>query len=101
MSIFLSSVLPHLEPGTLVHIHDMLLPDDYPTEWAGAAIRAVGYRALLGSGAWQPLFSSHWAVTRNGVSGGEIRDRRLAAAARGSRNRALARTARPRSATYI
>jgi len=27
----LSSVLPHLEPGTLVHIHDMLLPDDYPT----------------------------------------------------------------------
>jgi hypothetical protein len=65
VDFLLSSVLPRLEPGTLVHIHDMLLPDDYPAEWAWRGYNEQsGVAALLGSGAWQPLFSSHWAVTR-------------------------------------
>jgi Methyltransferase domain len=31
--IFLD-VLPRLKPGVLVHIHDVMLPYDYPAEWA-------------------------------------------------------------------
>jgi hypothetical protein len=65
VDFLLSSVLPRLQPGTLVHIHDMLLPDDYPAEWAWRGYNEQSaVAALLGSGAWQPLFSSHWAVTR-------------------------------------
>ncbi|HMA34034.1 MAG TPA: class I SAM-dependent methyltransferase [Chloroflexia bacterium] len=26
-------VLPELQPGVLIHIHDIYLPDDYPTSW--------------------------------------------------------------------
>jgi hypothetical protein len=26
-------VLPTLKPGVLIHIHDIYLPDDYPTHW--------------------------------------------------------------------
>lgn len=65
VDFLLSNVLPRLAAGTLVHIHDMLLPDDYPAEWTWRGYNEQsGVAALLGSGAWQPLFSSHWAVTR-------------------------------------
>ena len=65
VDFLLSSVLPNLKPGTLVHIHDMMLPDDYPADWAWRGYNEQpAIAALLGSGVWQPLFSSHWAVTR-------------------------------------
>jgi hypothetical protein len=65
VDFLLSSVLPNLKPGTLVHIHDMMLPDGYPPDWAWRGYNEQSaVAALLGSGAWQPLFSSHWAVTR-------------------------------------
>jgi hypothetical protein len=65
VDFLLGSVLPRLAPGTLVHIHDMMLPDDYPREWAWRGYNEQSaVAALLGSGAWQPLFSSHWAVSR-------------------------------------
>ncbi|HWA42046.1 MAG TPA: class I SAM-dependent methyltransferase [Hypericibacter adhaerens] len=65
VDFLLSTVLPRLKPGTLIHIHDMMLPDDYPADWAWRGYNEqAGVAALLGSGAWQPLFSSHWAVTR-------------------------------------
>jgi hypothetical protein len=65
VDFLLSNVLPNLKPGTLVHIHDMLLPDGYPADWAWRGYNEQSaVAALLGSGAWQPLFSSHWAVTR-------------------------------------
>src|SRR5262249_24729176 len=33
VSVFFIDILPVLNPGVLVHIHDVFLPDDYPPEW--------------------------------------------------------------------
>ncbi|MGI5240521.1 class I SAM-dependent methyltransferase [Dactylosporangium sp. CA-139066] len=33
VTVFFFEVLPRLRPGVLVHIHDILLPSDYPPEW--------------------------------------------------------------------
>ncbi|MEI7924583.1 MAG: class I SAM-dependent methyltransferase [Chloroflexota bacterium] len=30
---FFMDVLPELQPGVIVHIHDIFLPSDYPPEW--------------------------------------------------------------------
>jgi hypothetical protein len=34
VTVFFLEVLPRLQPGVLVHFHDILLPFDYPPEWA-------------------------------------------------------------------
>ena len=58
-------VLPRLRPGVLVHVHDILLPDAYPPEWAWR-----GYNeqllagALLQGGGWRIVFASRYAATR-------------------------------------
>lgn len=31
--VFFFEILPRLKPGVLVHIHDIFIPDDYPTAW--------------------------------------------------------------------
>ena len=31
--VFFLEILPELKPGVLVHIHDIMLPYDYPPEW--------------------------------------------------------------------
>ena len=60
-----STVLPALPDGVLVHVHDVFLPDDYPADW-----RWRGYNeqllvaALLASGVWRPVFASHFTATR-------------------------------------
>ena len=33
VTVFFLEILPLLRPGVLVHIHDILLPRDYPPEW--------------------------------------------------------------------
>ena len=33
VTVFFLEVLPRLKPGVLVHVHDIFLPDDYPTGW--------------------------------------------------------------------
>ncbi|MFC7396335.1 class I SAM-dependent methyltransferase [Chelatococcus sp. GCM10030263] len=58
-------ILPRLAPGVLVHIHDILLPDAYPPEWAWRGYNeqlVVG--ALLQGGAYAVLFASHYVATR-------------------------------------
>lgn len=35
VTAFFLDVLPQAPPGTLVHVHDICLPDDYPPEWLG------------------------------------------------------------------
>lgn len=58
-------VLPRLASGTIVHIHDILLPDGYPTHWDWRGYNEqslVG--ALLAGGGWEILFASHYAATR-------------------------------------
>jgi hypothetical protein len=40
-------VLPNLPPGTLVHVHDVFLPYDYPKEWVINERWAMGEQYLL------------------------------------------------------
>ena len=57
-------VLPRLAGGTLVHIHDITLPDAYPKIWAWR-----GYNeqllagALLQGGGYELVFASHYLVS--------------------------------------
>jgi hypothetical protein len=46
VTIFFLEVLPRLTPGVLVHIHDIFLPDDYPSSWAN---RLFSEQYLLGA----------------------------------------------------
>ncbi|NNM71220.1 class I SAM-dependent methyltransferase [Enterovirga sp. DB1703] len=58
-------ILPRLPAGVLVHVHDILLPDAYPPEWAWRGYNeATVLAALIGSGGWDILFSSHWVASR-------------------------------------
>ena len=60
-----NSVLPRLPSGVLIHIHDILLPDPYPDTWTWRGYNEqLGAAALLQGGAYEILFSSHYAVTR-------------------------------------
>lgn len=65
VDILLNRVLPRLPSGTLVHIHDIFLPFDYPAIWDWRAYNEQqGVVPLLTSGAFKPLFSSVWAERR-------------------------------------
>jgi hypothetical protein len=65
VDILLNRVLPRLPSGTLVHIHDIFLPFDYPAIWGWRAYNEQqGVVPLLTSGAFTPLFSSVWAERR-------------------------------------
>ena len=58
-------LLPRLPAGVLVHVHDILLPDAYPAEWAWRGYNeATVMAALIGSGGYELVFSSHWVATR-------------------------------------
>lgn len=63
--ILLNRVLPRLPSGTLVHIHDIFLPFDYPAIWGWRAYNEQqGVIPLLADGAYRPIFSSVWAERR-------------------------------------
>lgn len=65
VDLLLNRVLPRLPSGTLVHIHDIFLPFDYPAIWGWRAYNEQqGVVPLLTSGAFKPLFSSVWAERR-------------------------------------
>lgn len=57
-------VLPRLAAGVFVHVHDVFLPDDYPTAW-----RWRGYNeqlvvgALLQGGGYELVFASRYVTT--------------------------------------
>ena len=58
-------VLPSLEPGVLIHIHDVFLPDDYPPEWAWRGYNEqLAVAPLIGGGAYRVLWSSHYVASR-------------------------------------
>ena len=65
VDFLVNRVLPSLRPGTLVHFHDIFLPDPYPPawEWRGYNEQLV-IAALIAGGAWRILFSSRYAATR-------------------------------------
>jgi hypothetical protein len=57
--ILLNRVLPAAPAGTLVHIHDIFLPFDYPAIWGWRAYNEQqGVVPMLTTGAYRPLFSS-------------------------------------------
>ncbi len=61
----LNRVLPRLPAGTLVHVHDMYLPDDYPAAWGWRGYNEQSaVAALVLTGAYEIVFASHYAVTR-------------------------------------
>jgi hypothetical protein len=65
VDMLLNHVMPMLPVGAIVHIHDIFLPDDYPVQWAWRGYgEQLGVAAMLGGGAWRPLFASHFALTR-------------------------------------
>jgi hypothetical protein len=33
VTVFFLDLLPRLQPGVIVHVHDIFLPDDYPPQW--------------------------------------------------------------------
>jgi predicted O-methyltransferase YrrM len=58
-------VLPELPAGTLLHVHDIFLPFDYPAIWGWRNYNEQqGVLPLLASGAYRPFFSSVWAERR-------------------------------------
>ncbi len=68
VDMLLNRILPALKPGVVVHVHDILLPDPYPAEWAWR-----GYTEQNGLSGWlcggaEILFSSHYARTRLGAA---------------------------------
>jgi len=57
-------VLASLPDGVFVHIHDVFLPDDYPTVWDWRGYNEqLGVAPLLTAGNWQPLFASHFVAS--------------------------------------
>lgn len=62
-------ILPVLKPGVLIHIHDILLPDPYPQEWAWRGYTEQNVLAGWLHGACEIVFSSHYALTRMAGAG--------------------------------
>jgi predicted O-methyltransferase YrrM len=59
----INDVLPRLQPGVLVHFHDIFLPQAYPAEWAWRGYNEqLLVAALLAGGAYDPLFSSAYVA---------------------------------------
>jgi hypothetical protein len=60
-----STILPRLCPGVLVHVHDVMLPDDYPSEWTWRGYNEqAAVLAWIAAGGLIPLFASHYVATR-------------------------------------
>jgi predicted O-methyltransferase YrrM len=58
-------VLPALPAGTIVQIHDVMLPDPYPAAWTWRGYNEQNaLLPWLAGGTFRPLFSSHYATTR-------------------------------------
>ena len=65
VDMLFNEVLPRLQRGVMVHIHDIFLPDDYPPEWDWRGYNEqLGVAALLQGRGYRILWSSHYAATR-------------------------------------
>ena len=64
VDMLLNRILPLLPAGTLVHMHDIFLPDPYPVAWAWRGYNEQqGVAALLQGSAWRILWASHFVRT--------------------------------------
>ena len=58
-------LIPDLPAGALLHVHDIFLPDDYPTDWAWRGYNEqLLVMQLLDSERWEVVFASHYVATR-------------------------------------
>ncbi len=65
VDLLFNRVLPDLRAGVVVHIHDVMLPDDYPPAWAWRNYNEqLAVVPLLTSATYTVLFASHFAHTR-------------------------------------
>lgn len=64
VDLLFNRVLAELPAGVVVHIHDILLPDDYPVTWAWRNYNEQLAVAPMLTGGYTPLFASHFARTR-------------------------------------
>jgi hypothetical protein len=65
VDMLLNGVLAGLPAGVIVHLHDIFLPDGYPADWNWRGYNEQnGVALLLLSGLAEPLFASHYALTR-------------------------------------
>ncbi len=65
VDLLLNRILPRLPSRTLVHVHDVFLPFDYPAAWGWRNYNEQqGVLPLLVTEAYTPLFSSVWAERR-------------------------------------
>ena len=63
---FLNQVLPSLSVGTRLHVHDIFLPNPYPAPWRWRGYNEqTAIAALLGTGAYRPIFASHYITLRH------------------------------------
>ena len=65
VELVLAEILPRLPAGTLVHFHDIFLPESYPAdwEWRGYNEQSAVAGLMLGGG-WRILFASRYAMSR-------------------------------------
>lgn len=65
VDIVLNHLLPKLPAGVLIHVHDVLLPDDYPARWAWRGYNEqLALVSLMLAGGYEPVFASHYVATR-------------------------------------
>ncbi len=64
VDFILTVLLPRLRPGVILHVHDVLLPDPYPTAWAWRGYNEQQAIAGLLLGGFEILFASHYVRTR-------------------------------------
>ncbi len=61
----LNRVLPRLPAGVYLQVHDIFLPDPYPAAWTWRGYNEqLAIAALLTSGAYRPIFASHYMRSR-------------------------------------
>ncbi len=65
VDLLLNRILPTLPAGVLVHIHDVFLPDDYPTSWAWRGYNEQqAVAVMLSSAGYRLRFASRYVATR-------------------------------------
>ncbi|MGI9491006.1 MAG: class I SAM-dependent methyltransferase [Geminicoccaceae bacterium] len=58
-------ILPRLRSGVYLHVHDIFLPDPYPSDWAWRGYNEQSaMAALLQGNGYDLVFASHYAATR-------------------------------------
>ena len=60
-----NQVLPQLQPGVIVHVHDVFLPNDYPSWWGHRGYdEQTHLQARLNDGGWEVLWAANFVHTQ-------------------------------------